>query len=150
MLCDNFKLMFFLILTSIFNYGASLFAAYWFYWSCLLNWIGCVACNVKFIIEKWEKCHWERLLIAFAKLISETINFVMSECPSVRMEQLGSHLANFYEILYLSILGKYIKRTEDSLKYDKTKGEFTWRPIHIFDNISLTSSKNEKSFRQKL
>jgi len=96
-----------------------------------LNWIECVTCNVKFIIEKLEKCHWERLLIAFAKLRRATINFAMSVCPSVRpsvrMEQLGSHLANFHEMLCLSIFGKYIKRTEDSSKrelYMKTNMYF--------------------------
>jgi len=66
------------------------------------------------------------------------------------MEQLGSHMANFHEILCLSILGKYVKRIVDSLKYDKNNRYFTRRPIYIFDRISLISSKNEKYFRQKL
>jgi hypothetical protein len=32
-----------------------------------------------------------------AKLRKATINFVMSVCPSVRMEQLGSHWTDFHE-----------------------------------------------------
>jgi len=39
----------------------------------------------------------------FAKLQKASISFVMSVCPSVRMEQLGSHWKDFHEILYLSI-----------------------------------------------
>jgi hypothetical protein len=43
---------------------------------------------------------------AFAKLRKATINFVMSVCPSVRMEQLGSHWADFHEIWYLKMFWK--------------------------------------------
>jgi hypothetical protein len=35
---------------------------------------------------------------AFAKLRKVTIIFVMSVCPSVRMEQLGSNWTDFHEI----------------------------------------------------
>ena len=35
---------------------------------------------------------------AFAKLRKATIDLVMSVCPSVRMEQLGSHWTDFHEI----------------------------------------------------
>jgi hypothetical protein len=32
-----------------------------------------------------------------AKMKKVTINFIMSECPSVCMEKLGSHWTDFYE-----------------------------------------------------
>jgi hypothetical protein len=39
---------------------------------------------------------------AFAKLRKEIISFVMSVCPSARMEQLGPHRTDFHEILCLN------------------------------------------------
>jgi hypothetical protein len=38
------------------------------------------------------------LLGALGKLRKATISFVMSVCPSVRMEQLGFHSRHFHEI----------------------------------------------------
>jgi hypothetical protein len=35
-----------------------------------------------------------------------------------------------------------------SWKYDKHNGYFTGRPTYIYDNTALTSSQNEKCFRQ--
>ena len=35
---------------------------------------------------------------ALAKLRKATFSFVMSVCPSLRMEQLGPHGVNFHEI----------------------------------------------------
>jgi hypothetical protein len=40
----------------------------------------------------------QMFLDAFAKLQKATIGFVMSVCPSIRMEQLGSHWTDFHEI----------------------------------------------------
>jgi hypothetical protein len=40
----------------------------------------------------------QHILGAFAKLRKATVSFVMS----VRMEQLGSHWTDFYEVSYLS------------------------------------------------
>ena len=34
-----------------------------------------------------------------------------------------------------------------SLKSDKNNGHFTWRPMYIYDSISLNSSYNEKCFK---
>jgi hypothetical protein len=36
------------------------------------------------------------------------------------------------------------------LKCDKNNEHFTWKPIHICDNITLNSSQKDKFFRQKL
>jgi hypothetical protein len=37
----------------------------------------------------------QRILGAFAKFKKVNINIVMSVCPSIRMEQLGSHRKDF-------------------------------------------------------
>jgi hypothetical protein len=47
---------------------------------------------------------------------------------------------DFYEILYLSIFWKSVDKIQVSLKSDKNKGNFIWRPIYIFDHISLHSA----------
>jgi hypothetical protein len=36
----------------------------------------------------------------------------MSACPSVRMEELGSHWTDFHEILYLSIFAKAVEKIQ--------------------------------------
>ena len=53
------------------------------------------------------------------------------------MELIGSHWTDFHEIWYLSIFQRYVEKIEVSLKFDKKNGPFTWRPIYVFDNISL-------------
>jgi len=50
----------------------------------------------------------------------------------------------------LSIFLKSVKKIQVSLKSNKSNGYFTWKPIYVFDRISLSSSKNDKYFRQKL
>jgi hypothetical protein len=72
-----------------------------------------------------------------------TISF-MSFCPSVRMEQLGSHWTDFDETLYFRRFGKSVQKIQVSLKFDKNNGYFTRRRFDIFDDISLNSSYNEK------
>jgi hypothetical protein len=63
----------------------------------------------------------------------------LSVCLYVRVEQLGSHWTAFHEIWYLGIFRKSVEKIQVSLKSDKNKGYFTWRPICIYD-ISLNSS----------
>jgi hypothetical protein len=48
----------------------------------------------------------------------------LSVRPSVRMEQLGCHGADFHEIWYLSIIPKSVKKIQVSLKFDKNKENF--------------------------
>jgi len=45
---------------------------------------------------------------------------------------------------------KMVEKDQISLKCKKNNRHFTWRPMHIYDNISLSSFWNEKYFRQKL
>jgi hypothetical protein len=50
----------------------------------------------------------------------------MSVCPSVRMEQLGSHWTDFRDIWHLSVfVRKSVENIEVSLKSDKNNGYFT-------------------------
>jgi len=51
--------------------------------------------------------------------------------PSVHMEQLGSHCADFNEIRYLRIFRKSLEKLKVSIQYDKNSGYFTWRPVYI-------------------
>jgi len=39
---------------------------------------------------------------------------------------------------------KSVKKIKVSLKYAKNSEYVTWRPVHIYDNISQNSSENEK------
>ena len=66
---------------------------------------------------------------------------------SVRMEQLGSHWKDFDEIWYFRLFRKPVEKIQVSLKSDKNNGYFIWRRFHIYDNISLISSYNEKWFK---
>jgi hypothetical protein len=61
------------------------------------------------------------VLGAFAKLRKATITFVVSVCPSVRMEERGSHWKDFSEIWYLSIFRKSVEEIQVSLKYENNK-----------------------------
>jgi hypothetical protein len=40
----------------------------------------------------------------------------------------------------LSIFRKSVEKIQVSLKSDKNNGYFTWRPMYIYDYISLNSS----------
>jgi hypothetical protein len=64
-------------------------------------------------------------LDVFATLRKSTISFVMSACPSVHMEKLGSHWMDFHEILYLSIFRKSVHKIPVSLQSDKNSRYFT-------------------------
>jgi hypothetical protein len=61
----------------------------------------------------------------FAKLRKANNRLINSVRPSVRMEQLGSHWAEFHEILYLGIFPKSVEKIQVSLKSDKNNGYFT-------------------------
>ena len=63
-------------------------------------------CTQRWLAELRVLQRRNTFLSAFAKLRKATIRFVMPVCPSVRpsvrMEHLGSHCTDFYDILYLS------------------------------------------------
>jgi len=62
----------------------------------------------------------------------------MSACPFVRlvvcMEQLSFHWVDFYEILYLIVFQKCVKKIKFLLKSTKDNGNYT------FEHISLSLS----------
>jgi hypothetical protein len=99
--------------------------------------------------HNWSDC--PSFLNAFAKLRKATISFVMSVCPSlylfVRMEQLSSLCREFGKIWYRIYFPKSVEKIQVSLKSNKNNGYFTWRRFHIYHNISLNFSENEKYFR---
>jgi hypothetical protein len=86
--------------------------------------------------------NFERRLFASSRL-----SVCLSVCPhgTIRLP-----LDRFLLNLKLENFQTYVEKIQTSLTSDKNNGYFTWRPIHIFDNISLTSSQNEKRFRQNL
>jgi hypothetical protein len=70
---------------------------------------------------------WEEILIAFRRVrkIARSDYKLRHVCPSVRMEQRGSHWTDFDEILYLCFLRKSVEKIQVSLKCDKNNGYFT-------------------------
>jgi len=66
------------------------------------------------------------ILGSFAKLRKVTVSVAVSVCLSVLMKQLVCHWTDFYEILYLSIFLKTVKKIQVILKPDKNNGYFTF------------------------
>jgi hypothetical protein len=66
-----------------------------------------------------------------------TINFVMSVCLSVHMEQLSSHYTDFHKIWELTIFRYSVKKVKVLLKFDKHNRYFAWRCKYIYDYISM-------------
>ena len=52
-----------------------------------------------------------------ATIASSRLSVCLSVRPSVHMEQLGSHWADFHEILYLRIFRKSRQKIQASLKF---------------------------------
>jgi len=60
--------------------------------------------------------HVHVFLGAFAKLLNVTIGFVMCVHQSYRMEWIGSHSMDFYEISYWTIFRESVVKIQVSLK----------------------------------
>jgi hypothetical protein len=60
-----------------------------------------------------------------------------SVCPSVRMEQLCTHLTDFQKNLIFEYFRKSVEKMQVPLKFDKNNGYLTWIPMNINDNVSL-------------
>jgi len=92
-------------------------------------------------------CDWTKLaslvlVEGFAKLRKATNSFVMSFRPSLRLYRITRLLLDGFSwnlVQYLRFFRNSVKKMHVSLKSDKNKWYFTWRPIYIFDNISLIS-----------
>ena len=82
--------------------------------------------------------------------IANSDYFAMSVCLPVRTKQLSSQWTDFHGIGYLGIFRKSVEKIQVSLKFDKNNEYFNCTPMYIYDNISLNSPKNNKSFKNKL
>ena len=82
----------------------------------------CVLCDVwiEFFLARSQNCE-KRLLSSLC----------LSVCPSDYMEQLCFHCIDCHKIWYLRIFRKPLHRIQVSLKSDKNKGHFTWRPMNF-------------------
>ena len=74
-----------------------------------------------------------------------TIGFVMSVCTSVRQSALVENSAptgRIYVKFHISgvFIRKSVQKIKASWKCDTDNQYFTWRPIYIFDPISLSSA----------
>ena len=61
-------------------------------------------------------------------------------CVSVRMEHLAWHLADFHEILYLSVFRNSAEKIQVLFKSDKNNDCSTWRIVYNYNNISINYS----------
>jgi hypothetical protein len=89
-----------------------------------------------------------RFLAAFTKLRNRLLAPSLSVCPSVRpsaRNNSGHSGRIFTKFWYWSIFLKYVEKIQVSLKSDKNHEYFTSTPIYNFDDLSLSSSYNEKS-----
>ena len=103
----------------------------------------------KLHIDKYKHFKFVFLLFYFFEANSQNCeklllaSSVLYICPSVRLEQLGFHWAEFHEMWHLRIfffeksVGGKLKV---SLKSDENEWCYTWRPIYMFYHISLSSS----------
>jgi hypothetical protein len=57
---------------------------------------------------------------------------------------------DFDKTWYLNIFYKPIEKIQVSIKSEKNDGCFTWSRFHIYDNISLNYSYEEKYFKSKV
>jgi len=77
-----------------------------------------------------SKPYWSFQFRRFRKTAKSGV-YLRYVFPSVRMEQLGSHWRDFYEIWYLSIFRKPVEKIHVLLKCDKNNGYFTWKPMYM-------------------
>ena len=88
---------------------------------------------------------------AFGKFRKATVSFVMSFCLSVRLTAGNTSVTTGRIFMKFDIFffRKSVAKIPVSLKSDKNSRYFTWRPIHVCDNILLNFSWKEKCARQK-
>ena len=80
-----------------------------------------------------------QFLGAFIKFRKATICFVVFVRMPYRKEHFGSHRKVFMKFDF-ACLSKICQKIQVSWKSDKNNGYITWRPVYIFDHISLVSS----------
>jgi len=78
-------------------------------------------------------------LDALAKFRKVTLNFVMSALSSAWNSSPPTGWV-YWNFIFDFFFSKICREESVSLKSDKNNGYFTWRHMHIYDNISLSSS----------
>ena len=85
----------------------------------------------------WSLCCRNRIFRRVRKNCEKRLLVsVMSVRPSVYMEQIGFSLNSIFE----QFSKKKVEKIQFSLQSDNNNRYCTWRPIYIFDRISLISS----------
>jgi hypothetical protein len=84
---------------------------------------------------------------AFSIFRKATASFFVSVRPSILLSE--CNYFDFWGFFFLSLFSflffqKSVENIQVSLKSDKNNGHYTWRPVYIFDHVSLSSSYNEK------
>ena len=85
--------------------------------------------------------------------MGRAFTFVMSVCPSVRMERLGCHRTDCHDSWYLSIFRKSVENVRVSLKpcrnngrctcmYVSISGNFCWIEKYFWQNLWRNSKHN--------
>jgi len=78
---------------------------------------------------------------AFARLPKLLLASCLSVCPSVCMEQLGSHRTGFaWNLIFLCMFRKSVEKIQLPIQSDNNNRYCTCRPIYMFDYVSLSSS----------
>jgi len=75
-----------------------------------------------------------KFLGAFAELRKATVSFFMTVRPSVRMEQLGCHWTDFYQICYTHIFRNFVENIQVLLKWNKNE-EFQFQCFTVHFSI---------------
>ena len=89
-----------------------------------------------------------KFLCAFAK-ITKSDYWLRHVCPSAwNISAPTGRIFMKFDIWIF--FRKSVEKIYVSIKSDKNNGYFTWRTVHIYDNIPLNSSYNEKCLKQKI
>ena len=94
-------------------------------------------------MEPWKPLLLGKLSLflgAFAELRQAAISFVMYAHPCFCPHGTTRLPLDGFAWNVMSIFRKSVDKILVSLKSDKNNGYFTWRPIYIFNQISLNSS----------
>jgi len=95
--------------------------------------------------------YWRVVFSRFQILQKATISFVIYVRLSLRPSTCYNSAPTgriFMKFCIWVFFEKPVKKTQVSLQSGKNNEYFTWRSIHFFDHISLSSSQNEKCLRQ--
>ena len=101
--------------------------------------------------NSWVYVRSQRILtyylpLTFARSRKVTVRFVMNVRPSAWNN--SAPIGRRCMTNDMSIFRKICRKIQFSLKSDKHKGYLTWKPMYIFDHISLNSSENAERCRE--